>query len=92
MLRVGDEGAPSLGTFDPDILTWLEANQRVLVTDNRKSLPGHISDHLGAGGHHWGIFQVRKNAPLLPLAETLFVYWSVTEAEEWIDLVEWLPL
>lgn len=92
VLRVGDEGAPALGTLDPAILHWLELNQRTLVTDNRKSLPGHIANHLAAGGHHWGVFQVRKNTPLLPLAEALYIYWSVTEAEEWRDLTEWLPV
>lgn len=92
VVRVGDEGAPALGTLDPEILRWVEVNQRTLVTDNRKSLPGHIADHLANGGHHWGIFQVRKNAPLLRLAEALYVYWSVTEAEEWVDLTEWVPV
>jgi hypothetical protein len=55
-------------------------------------LPGHIADHLASGGHHWGIFQVRKHAPLLRLAEMLHLYWSVTEAEEWIDVMEWLSV
>jgi hypothetical protein len=92
VLRVGDGGAPALGTLDPDILRWLEIHQRVLVTDNRKSLPAHIADHIANGGHHWGIFQARKNTPLLLLAEALYVYWSVTDAEQWMDLTEWLPV
>ncbi len=81
-----------MGTLDPEILHWVEAHQRTFVTDNRKSLPGHIADHLASGGHHWGIFQVRKHAPLLRLAEILHLYWSVTEAEEWIDVMEWLSV
>jgi hypothetical protein len=92
ILRVGDPGAPALGTLDPALLRWLETNQCALVTDNRASMPGHIADHLAVGGHHWGIFQVRKDALLLGLAEVLHLYWSITEAEEWVDQTEWLPI
>jgi len=49
VLRVGDEGAPVLGTLDPDILPYLEATQRFLVTDNRSSIPSYAADHLAAG-------------------------------------------
>jgi hypothetical protein len=90
VLRVGDEGAPPLETLDPDILRYLETAQRVLITDNRASMPVHLADHAAVGGRHWGIFEVRKDAPLGSLAELIYLYWEVTEAEEWIDRVEWL--
>ena len=35
VVRVGDPGAPSLGTLDPDVLRYLELSQRILVTSNR---------------------------------------------------------
>jgi hypothetical protein len=92
VLRVGDVGAPAFGTPDPELLRWLELHQRVLVTDNRKSMPGHSADHILAGGHHWGIFMVHKDAPLRTLADTLYVYWEVTDAEQWMDVTEWLPV
>lgn len=92
VLRVGDEGAPAFGTLDPEILIWLEENQRTLVTDNRKSMPGHLVDHYAAGRHHWGLFLVSKNAPLRVLADALYMYWDASEAEQWADLVEWLPV
>lgn len=59
ILRVGDEGAPPLSTPDPDILIYLEATDRVLVTDNRASMPEHIRDHFAAGHEHPGIFWLR---------------------------------
>lgn len=92
VLRVGDEDAPPLGTLDPELLRYLEAHQRVLITDNRDSIPGHIADHVATGGKHWGIFEVRKNVALGQLAELIYLYWEATEAEEWIDRVEWLTL
>lgn len=45
ILRVGESGAPQLGTLDPDILCYLELSQRILVTSNRVSMPAHIQAH-----------------------------------------------
>jgi hypothetical protein len=92
VLRIGDEGTPPLGTLDPDILRYLEATRRALVTDNRESIPGHLDDHFAAGGQHWGIFVVRKSAPFGLLAAELYLYWEASEAEEWINRIEWITL
>src|SRR5437868_13813413 len=46
VLRVGDPPAPPLGTADPDLILWGEANGRVLVTNDRRTMPGHLTDHL----------------------------------------------
>jgi predicted nuclease of predicted toxin-antitoxin system len=43
---IGDPGAQRRGTLDPDILLWCEANHFCLVTNNRKSMPRHLVDHL----------------------------------------------
>lgn len=92
ILRVGDTDAPPLGTLDHDVLSYLETHQRVLLTDNRHSMPAHIADHLAAGGHHWGIFMVHKNRSIGRLVAEIHLYWSASEAEEWIDRVEWLDV
>ena len=31
-IRVGDEGAPALGTLDPDVLEWSVKNGRIIVS------------------------------------------------------------
>ncbi len=90
VLRVGDEAAPPLGTPDPEILHYLEANQRILLTDNRHSFPTHLADHFAAGHHHWGIFTVRKNAPFGSLVDEIYLYWVASESAEWVDRVVWL--
>jgi hypothetical protein len=55
VLRVGDPEAPPLGTPDPEVLNYLALAQRLLVTDNRKTMPGYLETHWAAGGHIWGI-------------------------------------
>ena len=89
VLRVGGEGAPSLGVSDPDILRFVESHHRILVTDNRKSMPGHVLTHNQAGGHHWGIFIIDKSIGYKQLADALFVYWEASQLEDWTDQTEW---
>jgi hypothetical protein len=49
--RVGDISAPPDSTLDPDILIWCEHNVFVLVTNNRKSMPPLLQNHLAQGLH-----------------------------------------
>jgi hypothetical protein len=89
--RVGEPSAPPTGTLDPEILIYLEASQRLLVTDDRSSMPGHLTDHWNSGGHIWGLLWVRPRTPLSKLAQDLLLVWDATEAEEWCDRLDWIP-
>jgi hypothetical protein len=91
VLRVGEPGAPDLGTLDPDLLRYLDISQRALVTSNRASMPGHIEAHFAVGGHLWGMFIARPGTPVAVLAQELYLIWEASEAEEWIDQISWLP-
>jgi hypothetical protein len=91
VLRIGDEGAPPLGTSDPEILSYAEQTQLALVTDNRSSMPVHVANHFAAGGHHWGIFNVRPDTPIGDLVEAMILIWGASEAQEWVDRLEWIP-
>lgn len=92
ILRVGDAEAPPLGTLDPDILRYLELSQRILVTDNRKSMPEHLEEHWGDGGHIWRLVWLGSSGNLSIWAETIYLIWEATEPEEWIDRLDWIPL
>jgi hypothetical protein len=70
ILRVGEPNAPPLGTLDPDVLRYLELSQRLLVTDNRTSMPEHLEAHWAEGGHIWGLFWVRHLRVSLPLTKS----------------------
>ncbi|NEP76788.1 MAG: hypothetical protein F6K17_04575 [Okeania sp. SIO3C4] len=61
---VGDEGTPPKGTLDPDILIWCEEHDFVLVTNNRTSMPPHLT----AGRHVPGIFILN---PKMSVGETI---------------------
>lgn len=93
VLRVGDDGAPALQTADPDILHFLSRSHRILVTDNRSTIPDHLADYYASGGEsHWGILWIRPDTSLGEIAANLHLIWQASAAEEWLDRADWIPL
>ncbi len=92
LLSVGIVPAPELGTLDPEILIWLEAEQYHLVTRNRRSMPVHLEDHLASGRHVPGILTVRPRASMGQVIDDLLLIWTLAEPGEHRDQIVHLPL
>ena len=92
VLAVGDEGAPPKSTPDPDILEWCEKHQFNLITNNRESMPQHLSDHLAAGHHVPGIFTINRKVPMKLIIEELLLTAGASDEDEYIDEIKYLPL
>src|SRR6476659_188744 len=80
--RVGEPGLPPYGTPDPEILNWLEHNNYLLVTGNRRTMPVHLETHLNAGNHIPGILLMRYPINVGKLVEELTLIWEASEIEE----------
>jgi len=91
ILRVGDPGCPPLQSPDDVILEYLVEARRVLVTRNRKSMPGHIAKLEARGLTHWGVFQVRPGTTYLQLLESLLLFSEASDSEEWRGKRQWIP-
>lgn len=92
VLRIGDPGAPPLGSLDPEILLWCESRDYVLVTGNRSSMPGHLVDHLAAGRHIPGIFQLPETYQFVQMASELVLIANTMLPREFEDQQRYLPL
>ena len=90
--KPGDPGVPSTGTKDPEILDWCDENQFILVTNNRKSMPDHLTDHLVKGRHIPGILELNPNMKLGETVEELALICGASESHEYRDLILYLPL
>jgi hypothetical protein len=90
VVRVGDLDDLPLGSVDPDVLTWCEAHNRILVTHDRSTIPLHLRDHLATGRHSPGIFLVR-DAPLTDIVEFLATAAYASEPSEWLDRYWYIP-
>jgi hypothetical protein len=89
---VGVDPAPPLGTLDPDILLWLEAEDVTLVTRNRRSMPRHLDEHLRAGHSVPGIYVIRRQASLGAVIADLLLIWSTVELGEHRNQIIYLPV
>jgi hypothetical protein len=77
VLRVGEPGAPPFGTLDPDLLMWCEENDRILVSDDRNTLPAHLRDHLAAGRHSPGVLLMKNNTTIPKVVESAVLIAAV---------------
>lgn len=89
---VGDEGAPPKSTLDPEILIWCEEHGFVLVTNNRTSMPPHLSDHLTQGRHVPGIFIFNPNMGIGETIDELIPIASTSDNNEYQDTIRYLPI
>ena len=90
--KIGDPGTPPRQTPDPDILYWCEERSFILLTNNRKSMPVHLADHLAEGRHVPGIFILNDNLSIGETIEELIIIALASEANEYSDQISYLPL
>src|SRR5258708_2352913 len=91
VLRIGDTLAPPLGTLDSEVLVAAEALGRVLVTNDRSTMPLHLVDHFIAGRHTAGVILMRQGFSLGRLAQEIVNLWAATTAEDWLDRTDYIP-
>ncbi|WP_353258997.1 hypothetical protein [Prochlorothrix hollandica] len=89
---IGDPDAPPKGTLDPEILIWCENHNFILVTNNRKSMPKHLADHIDQGRHIPGIFVMDLGHNIGEMIEELLLISSASNDDEYHDRIEYLPL
>ncbi|MCY4401268.1 MAG: DUF5615 family PIN-like protein [Candidatus Poribacteria bacterium] len=92
VLVIGDEGAPARSTSDTDILEWCEQNQFNLITNNRESMPQHLSDHQKKGGHVPAIFTINLAVPMGKIIEELLIIAGASHADEYMDQIVFIPI
>ncbi|WP_199314293.1 DUF5615 family PIN-like protein [Planktothrix sp. FACHB-1365] len=92
VIAVGDLTAPPKGTLDPEILLWCEKHQCILVTNNRKSMPVHLADHIALSHHIPGIFILSPKLSIGENIEQLILIAEASYEDEYQDRIEFLPL
>ncbi len=90
--RVGEPDAPPSGTPDPDLLVWCEANQRVLVSNDRNTMPIHFAAHLAASLHSPGVFLIRFGTTLGTVIAELELLSTAGVPDDFRDQVVYIPL
>ncbi len=79
------------GLGDPDVLRLAAGSQRILVSQDRRTMPLHFRRHV-AGAQSPGVILLREATPISVAIEELALIWSASEAAEWINRLVWIPL
>jgi hypothetical protein len=90
LIRVQDVGL--IEVEDPAILAWAAANQRIILTHDRATMPDFAYDRLVKGEEMSGMFVINDRMPIRQAIDELLLLISCTEQTEWKGIVLYLPL
>ena len=91
VVRVGQRPDLPLSSDDRMILLWAERENRILVTEDKNTMPAHLARHLESGHRSPGVFLVRPGTDTLTLVEHLVLVAHASEPQEWQDRVDYIP-
>ncbi len=74
------------------ILDWCEQHYFILVTNNRRSMPSHLAEHLARGQHIPGIFVLRPKASLKEILNDLVLIAEIDALSDFFDRIVYVPL
>jgi hypothetical protein len=89
--RVGDPPDLPLGSHDPDILLWTEREDRILLTEDRHTMPGHLAAHIQAGHRSPGVFIVALGCSIPQLVAHLVLVAHAGEPADYENVVTFVP-
>ena len=90
--RIGDPLTPAQGTLDPEVLIWCEEHHFLLITNDRRSMPRHLADHLAENRSILGILALRRNALMGKAIEDLLLIAEIGAGEEFKNRIRYIPL
>ena len=84
--------AAGLGRLsDLEVLDLAARDGRVLVTHDSKTMPKHFAEFIESHDSP-GVILVPQHLPVAAAVDDLLLIWTVTEAEEWMNRICYLPI
>jgi len=80
------------GVLDPEVLAIASDQNRILVTHDKKTMPGHFGKFLMAARTCPGVFVISQDEDIGDVIEELVLIWAASDGEEWVDRIVSLPL
>jgi predicted nuclease of predicted toxin-antitoxin system len=79
------------GLADPEVLQIAADSGRVLVSQDRRTMPAHFARYKASASSP-GVVLLREAIPVARAIDELVLIWTASEAEEWINRLVWIPL
>jgi hypothetical protein len=77
---------------DDQVLKLATESQRVLVSHDVGTMPRHFRAFRNAGNQSAGVFLIPQSLDIGTAIDELVLIWLASEASDWVDRLEWLPL
>jgi hypothetical protein len=85
------QGVIAEGIGDPEVLAIAASRNRVLVTHDIRTMPRHFAEFI-TGSDSPGVILIPRSMPMGQAIEDILLIWHISDAEEWRNLLRWLPL
>jgi hypothetical protein len=79
------------GIEDKEVLQKAAQENRLLISHDRRTMPFHFATFI-ATQTSAGVIIVSQDLPIRQAVEDLILIWEASEAEEWINRIDSLPL
>jgi hypothetical protein len=76
---------------DPDVLDLAYLASRIVVSHDVRTMPGWFEQCVEER-RCAGLILVPDQLPIRDVIEDLLLIWHLTEVDEWVNRMEWLPL
>ncbi len=90
IVRVQDVGL--LNAHDATILSWAEANDRILLTHDKSTVPRHALERIKVGQAMPGVFLVNDRMAPAQLIDDILLINCCSQPAEWAGRIQYLPL
>jgi hypothetical protein len=79
------------GRPDPEVLARAAQEGRILVSHDHHTMPVHFATFVTTQPSP-GVFLLSQDVSIRTAVEELVVIWAASEAEEWVNTLQYLPL
>jgi Domain of unknown function (DUF5615) len=79
------------GVKDENVLAIASREDRILVSHDRKTMPGHFAEFI-TQSKCAGVIIVSKKLEISIVIEEIILIWAASEAEEYINSIRQLPI
>lgn len=91
VVRVADLPELPLSTKDDEILLWCEREERILLSVDYVTMPGHLMRHLQAGLTMPGILLIRPEHPISEVVRIIEMISHVGIPEDYRNQCSYIP-
>ena len=84
--QAGLEGLP-----DPEVLHIAAEQGRILVSQDRRTMPGHFRQFTSTTKSP-GVVLLREGIAIAAAIEELVLIWAASEPKDWENRLVWIPL